>query len=151
MSRRSEPKPLGVAAGIALVALWFHVGLAALEVLSGGFTPDPNLRFLSGVAGLAYTAVAIGVQRRRPAAAVWGVALSALSCGIALGNRDTVLSSQLLVLIPLIIVATRPREPEHRTPRKPRPGRGERPQAVWFPGPMDDPVLARLRMPRDWD
>ena len=150
MARKRDQEPVGVAAGIAILALWFHVGLAALEVFFGTFTPDPNLRALSAADALAYTAIAIGLQRRSPAAAVWGVALSALSCGIALDNRNTVLSSQLLILIPLLIVATRPRETEHIEPPGKR-RRRVRPEAVWFPAPMDDPILARLRPPRDWD
>ena len=139
-----------MAAGIAIVVLWFQVGVAALEVLFGALTPDPNLRFLSAVAGLVYAAIAIGLQRRSPAAAVWGVALSALSCGIGLGTGQGVLGSQLLILIPLLVVAIKPRRAVRLEPPQPSAHHREGPQAVWFPGPMDDPLLARLRLPRDW-
>jgi hypothetical protein len=150
MASDREQEPIGVAAAIAIVALWFHIGLATLEVLFAAFTPDPGVRFLSFVGGQAYVAVVIGVQRRRHAA-VWGVALSALFCGAAFGRGNTVFTSQLLVLIPLLVVATKPREPESHAPRKPRKRNRERPAAVWFPSPMDDPILARTRLPRDWD
>lgn len=144
MAAQRAQEPMGGVISIAIVALWFHVGLAALEVLIAAFTPDPNLRFLSAVVGLAYTAVAIGLQRRRPVATVWGIVLSSLAYGIALGNRTAILSSQLLILVPLIVVATRPRGGDRREPGAPR----KWPEPVWFPPPMDDPLLARLRPPR---
>lgn len=152
MAWKDEREPLGVAEGIALIALWFHIGVAGLEFGFASFTPNAHVRFLSVVGGLTYTAVAIGVQGGRPAAAVWGVALSALYSGVALGNGNTILTSQLFVLIPLLIVATRPRQAAPVDPRRPQEERGRKGvEPVWFPGPMDDPILARLRLPHDWD
>lgn len=147
MARQKEQEPVGAAVGIAIVALWFHIGLAVLAVL-GAFTPDANVRTLSAFWALVGIAVVIGLQRRRPAAIVWGIVLSSLSYGIALGRNAGALSSALLILIPLIIAATKSPASERREPRAPR--RAQR-TAVWFPPAMDDPLLARLRPPRDWD
>lgn len=156
MAWQDREEPLGGAVIVALIGLWFAIGIAALEGLFAAFTPDPDLRFFSFLWGLAYTGVAIGLLRCSRGAVLWGIALSGFSYLILGITRHIVLSSDLLILIPLVWEVSagymrageeKSSDPNWHPPRL----RRARSEAEWFPPPMDDPLLARLRPPRDWD
>ena len=133
MSWQDREEPLGGAVIVALIGLWFAIGLAALEAFFAAFTPDPNLRFFSGLWGLADVAVAIGLQRRRRAAIWWGIGLSGFSYLIQLVTRHVILSTDLLIFVPLLIAAAQSHERERQWVPPPKSPSLGRPRAPWDP------------------
>jgi hypothetical protein len=94
---------LGAAMGFAIVAVWFHVALSLMFAVGYANTPGKGgLAFLAVLWGAAYVVVAIGLQRRHPDAKPWGIALSALACGMAFAQGEIGFSTQLLILAPLL-------------------------------------------------
>ena len=94
---------LGAAMGIAIAAVWLHVALALVFAVAYGSTAGKGaLAFLSVLWGTAYVVVAIGLERRHPDARPWGIALSALACGMAFAPGQIALSTQWLILVPLL-------------------------------------------------
>jgi hypothetical protein len=134
--RREER--LGAATVIAIVALWLHVALAlVVAVLVLGNRDGGQWAFLFLLGGAAYAAVAMGLERRHAEARPLGIALAALTYGIQLGH-GTVISSVLLILIPLLVArpgtverySVPPSSEEGVTPLDPLTRLG----APWAPG-----------------
>jgi len=98
-----DEQRLGTAMVIAIVALWFHVALGLALTVAVGSTPLGGPRVFLGLLWAAvYAAVAIGLQRRHPAARSWGIATTAVAYLIGLAEGRFI-STILIVLIALLI------------------------------------------------
>lgn len=114
---------------VAIVALWFHVALAAVFLTAGamglGGSAAPEL--FGAIWGVGYALTAIGLQQRYEGARQFGIVAASLSYlfGIVMGGR--VISTTLLILVPLLwpqprdAYATRPRPAFDLDDRPPPP------------------------------